>query len=106
MKHTPAPWTLTDEYGAEIMGNGKIVAVAMNQMLATKKQQAIGVLGFDAIDELKSNALLIAAAPELLEALITARREIWELVHHCTSQQQFDELYGFIDLAIAKAGGE
>lgn len=66
-KHTPGPWELGDEYGAEIIGNGKIVATTMNTMLATKKQQAFGVLGFDELDELKANAHLIAAAPELFE---------------------------------------
>jgi len=68
-QHTPGPWVMDDEYGTEIIGSGKIVAVTMNQMLATKAQQKKGVLGFDDVEQIKANARLIAAAPELLEAL-------------------------------------
>lgn len=66
-QHTAGEWKAADDYGTEIKSvDGKIVACTMNVMLANKKQRPFAV---ENSEEVKANARLIAAAPELLEAL-------------------------------------
>jgi hypothetical protein len=96
-KHTPAPW-----HEAEDQAHGTRRIYAPDGYMVADA----GRIFRRSSSEMGANARLIAAAPELLEALISARHEIWELTHHCTSDEKFKEQYGFIDLAIAKAKGE
>lgn len=66
--HTPGPWRLNSD--ALVVGNGALqmsIAIAYDSSTA-----ADGV----SREEMKANARLIAAAPELLEALHEGRRAI------------------------------
>jgi hypothetical protein len=85
-KHTPGPWTVGDSGGY------------LNQM---KIEPAIGVV-YGAGEEIQANAHLIAAAPELLEALQELKEELFQ-------HAEGNYLRPFLDkaeAAIAKAKGE
>lgn len=92
-KHTPGPWWLDDD-GFIASGNGDTYETIADPHCSDLD-----------IDEREANARLIAAAPELLEALE-------ELVEQCeTAQGLSDYNYGKFDLvhalkAISKARGE
>lgn len=60
-KHTPAPWSYTSR--GDIIGEGATLAVVSSSPITISK------------NEEKANARLIAAAPELLEALRFIRTE-------------------------------
>ncbi|MCU9562871.1 hypothetical protein [Proteus mirabilis] len=78
-KHTPAPWRTDDWIRTGVNSESKHIAMV---------NYCSDVFG----DEHKANAHLIAAAPELLEALIEIRKLV---AHHDKA-----------DLAIAKALGQ
>lgn len=103
MTHTPAPWTIQDtcrEY------NGELMIVAMQagdngvhicEVTTSTKRNKHNIT-----PEQDANAALIAAAPELLEALR-------ELVEEATAVWDYGEDYPQIEkaiAAIAKATGE
>lgn len=102
-KHTPGPWCLNN--GAIIGNNGgtfvaeeprlqwQATFLKDSNSLPVEKQQQI-------IAEAKANARLIAAAPELLEALRLARKYVADM------PILGDEDLAIIDTAIAKATGE
>jgi len=70
--HTPGPWA-TDEYGNEITAGNVLIGRAHSVMSASaKERKKFEVIGFDDVATLDANARLIAAAPELLDALISA----------------------------------
>lgn len=104
-KHTPGPWSKGKCYGhtrVEIVGDAgnRMVASVVDTKSAynraTDKNELVQC------EEGEANARLIAAAPELLEALIRARRCIaWA----CEQRSEFHIEYGLADAAIAKATG-
>ena len=86
-KHTPGPWT-THGVHDKILIRAKVTGSD-----STKKTIAV-VEGFSV-----SNALLIAAAPELLEALTSLEGYLRETPHHNSTQAAAARA------AIAKATG-
>lgn len=105
MKHTPGPWRLIRNQFSEycstefcemaIMSGGD-----MNMIVA-------GVVS-DCIEEHQSNARLIAAAPELLEALKRIHMRL-EAYHDSEQEMPVDSLFVCLDAAraaIHKATGE
>lgn len=92
-KHTPGPWRFYTEpqpNGCPIVGNGHGLMLAM---------LAHSVNYPDQRDEANANARLIAAAPELLEAL--ARYVQQDIAHGMTE----NNLHRTACFAIAKATG-
>lgn len=95
--HTPGPWELvivemTDGkpfchvYGAD--GDAIVYATLRDP------------------EEVAANALLIAAAPELLQALEAMIDERWSDLHSHMRREQFDRHFASELAAIAKAKGE
>lgn len=100
-KHTPGPWKLDKRNGNFNKGIIDIRPLApncrdivdANRLCATvNPKYSSGIT----VDEAKANARLIAAAPELLEALEFAREQMNPSVFQVKK----------IDAAIAKARGE
>ena len=87
-KHTSGPWI-----------------IEQRDPLACTYSLRLSKMGIDSIDgkESDANARLIAAAPELLEALILCREELNGLPH--SLGYEFTHIPQ-IDAAIAKARGE
>jgi hypothetical protein len=101
IKHTPGPWTLNR--------HGAIVGGEFHQYTngAGQSQLAMAV-GGNGIDESQrsANARLIAAAPELLEALVALRREaMHDAEFSDVSREQFEAILNRADAAIAKVTG-
>jgi hypothetical protein len=122
--HTPGPWRVT---GVMSGHKGDVYVPTADRIpdchhiarcFAPKPQgevycelQAIGIER-DAIAQIEANATLIAAAPELLEALRLAKRHIAHMarwIEGRSSGYSFEALgedMPSIDAAIAKAMGE
>lgn len=91
-KHTPGPWFITGSmtrYVEARIGGGMLQEVA-----ACGPTEADGGYG----EQQRANAMLIAAAPDLLDALIDVRRAL-ELAN-------FTGELAVVDAAIAKAKGD
>lgn len=94
-KHTPGPWTISDEsddFWMTVIANGKIVANVNPETFYSGVCDLVEM-------PVNENARLIAAAPELLEAL----KEIVSLEH---SPMNFGVARTIARSAIAKARGE
>lgn len=83
-KHTPGPWTKS----------GSVI-----RSIASSERKVAEVRVID--DEGQANANLIAAAPDLLEALETIKRRMYE-----PRKFMLEDLEALIDQAIAKARGQ
>lgn len=81
-KHTPAPWTVGDSGGY------------LNQL---KINPTIGVV-YGAGEEIQANAYLVAASPDMYEALLICRSTL--------EASGAKRKLAIVDAAIAKAGGE
>jgi hypothetical protein len=87
-KYTPAPWTMTEEFGVEPLASDG------NPIMSFKRPH----------DELMANARLIVAAPELLEALIELFDEVGDAVNDSDGMRLVDqELHTKVREAIIKA---
>ena len=96
-KHTPGPWHLDTEDEKEIvLGDSSFIAT-------THDSSAYSSYTSVTEDQVKANARLIAAAPELLEALKACLAEL--LVLH-TDRPGTEECIQQAYAAIAKAEGE
>lgn len=93
MKHTKGPWVVFGDWGIKDT-DGRIIATfdALNSDLSNGNS-----------DESFANAALIAAAPDLLEALIKARKDINWMINEKKHLNGF--VFDYIDAAIAKAEG-
>lgn len=97
---TPGPWRVEridyDRYGLdasfEVMGGGEIVAQTIMREIKTESERL-------AVDE--ANCRLIAAAPEMFEALSLLRAALAEMDAELHAQN-----IGVIDLTLAKARGD
>jgi hypothetical protein len=92
-KHTPGPWIL--EKGSEILAKTKstVTRICVMPHYGNGKSSTG-----------EANAHLIAAAPELLEALEEVRRHVVENLTKMYGHSEFGEIRR-IDAAIAKAKG-
>lgn len=88
--HTPGPWHFVDSP----LKTGWLIVVGGNYLADVHKH--IGTTADDVRDE--SNARLIAAAPELLEAL-----ESLLAVSECADETGYVEDCGFVDLEKVQA---
>jgi len=80
--HTPGPWAVTKGSPRKVTANGVLICNAVLRNSATTKQNAAG----KGEEKAKANARLIAAAPELLEALEVIAPMLDYLPHpHCVS---------------------
>lgn len=93
-KHTPGPWRVTQEYLDYCAKN--TFSVAPEAIIGPSGE--IVVASSEWLDLSPENARLVAAAPELLAALISTE-EILEDEHWSTTKRVLREL-------IAKATGE
>jgi hypothetical protein len=93
-KHTPGPWTSND---------------AKEGLLIVRDSQGFGVTELYTQHDLtveKANARLIAAAPEMLEALEQAELTIKRINYDYSMSQEAQETLDLIKSVITKAGGE
>lgn len=98
-KHTPGPWVVTPhpETHVDVFGVGEIM---------DDKQMQYGLSHTICYQNAEANARLIAAAPELLEALIRLEAELVEDKYgDCYEPSPFENL-ALARAAIAKATGE
>jgi len=89
LSHTPGPWSY---YGHSAYTEGEIIHEHSGYLLASLAWCS------DSLEETFGNGTLMAAAPEMLEALETA----YELLESC----EYAEAMLFIKAAIAKAKNE
>jgi hypothetical protein len=95
-QHTPGPWMITD---IDRVYNGEIIKSGSNWIAVVSDFNR-----FDRDDERMANAALIAAAPELLEALMKFIAA-WERPGSIESDDSIDDLestYNAARAAIAK----
>jgi len=90
MKHTPGPWTVESD--------GTSIACSTQVFITAPAPDGAG------LDEEKANAALIAAAPELLDALHVLLEQYRKLFDNNDSQQV--QAYYDAKAAITKAKGE
>ena len=94
-KHTPAPWVISED-GWHIVSKTHY-NTSTDSHLSVPKNGSICVVPDTVIsDEAEANAKLIAAAPELLEALERA-------LHDFRKMTWTDETYNIIEATIKKA---
>lgn len=111
MKHTPGPWKVVEHEGDHKYG--RFTEQMRSYVLESEKRANMAIMEAykfeddpDVWDEVRANANLIAAAPELLEVLeslytdATDREETTD-----DSGQEYDD-WRAVRLAIAKAKGE
>jgi len=94
-KHTPGKWTAfgIDVRSSPVVLEGKLIAETRDYPMGSRE-----------LEESYANARLIAAAPELLEALKNARAVVAE--YECRGDEDCDHcqvIHHIIDPAIAKA---
>lgn len=102
MKHTKGPWHVQDNDGAYCMVRGKPED--------GHNGQSIAKVWLQDTDFNDANARLIAAAPDLLEALVVAQQQVAALKrqivwHDCASVNAVTASERTISAAIAKATG-
>lgn len=97
-KHTPGPWTVSDELTTD-----KHFAIDIGHDVSGCVLVERHVEGHDESDE--PNARLIAASPEMLEALKLAHMEIIRLLNEGDFKKNITLDLGYIVDAIAKAEG-
>ena len=104
-KYTPGPWTpeFGEAYRVRAKQDGGQVAIMMNL------KGRHGLAGRRTGDEVAANARLIAAAPELLEALLSAKNTLVAFKFqpgdaNCWEPHDEENL-ALVDAAIAKATG-
>lgn len=104
-KHTPGPWQLVgpDDFGDYIVNtDGDPTAIAA---IVNGNWLAMGGL----TEQHKANAALIAAAPELLEALKALRFAVFvqsAFEARESARQSLKDLVNYADAVIAKAEGQ
>lgn len=104
-KHTPGPWKIVDGFMGKIEIESSNERDTSDTFLRFTLARDIGgrVHGeeFDDYSEVEANANLIASAPDLLEALETIKRRMYE-----PRKFMLQEVEAMVDIAIARAKGE
>lgn len=90
-KHTPGEWTFEPENGDKF--------ATVKAADGTQSGQLIAVLKYQSTEQSNANAKLIAAAPDMLKALM----EIRSIELSNFRDKKYDDLFKSIDMAIAKA---
>lgn len=111
-KHTPGPWYIGPEFGANQMRPSiRIYRDVIYVDGCSPTTYVIGEVGYPTTtgntvgaEERRANARLIAAAPELLEALKNLRDAEWMVTHEWGGDRK--AALDAADAAIAKATGE
>ena len=100
--HTPAPWLI--EWNAAQGGEGHYITDSKD-MVELSRIAAV-LFHDDADGETRANARLIAAAPQLLEALQTTAENLrsWKAANN-SGINTFDSWLEVVEEAIAKAKG-
>ena len=106
-KHTPGPWMIdrhadNGELVVRCHSDKKIVANCQTDFYSSGSREKLMI-------EIQANAQLLAAAPEMLEALSRCKNELEELSFYLESQCIFGTWKATIEkarAAIAKATGE
>ena len=94
MKHTPGPWKIEAKQKPTQKRN--VYEHGETFRLIAKNKSVFGIAtidgpsNFNMQEELRANARLIAAAPDLLEACKSAFSELWNL-YQTTDDQSFQE---------------
>ena len=107
--HTPGPWTVSEHYRRSEREEGRdaarfsVCAGAAWAGPGAAQVWPASDCGGATREERDANARLIAAAPELLEALVRLRGWVDEYVDGVGAE--FDEARELARAAIAKAGG-
>ncbi|WP_442256118.1 hypothetical protein ACS0OT_07185 [Stenotrophomonas maltophilia group sp. RY12688] len=105
-KHTPGPWIIDPKFLCEVQtADHKTIASCWERRDAGSHIEVTGTL--ECSEEVSiANARLIAAAPDLLEALIRLEAELVEDKYgECYEPSPFENL-ALARAAIAKATGE
>jgi hypothetical protein len=105
--HTPAPWVLTISSGMVEKTEHTIAEIGTTgsyRGAVTRLQSAEHIDGIGK-DELIANARLIAAAPDMLEALKALRDDVAKLKWGQPYPGRNHALMDHVDVAIAKAEG-
>lgn len=95
-KHTPGPWVLGEKKDTYFRIYGKGATIAKVDICVNKEQISPSTFR-EKLEEGEANARLIAAAPELLEALKMAANFNWK--------NNRTHLLEIVNVAIAKAKG-
>lgn len=100
--HTPGPWEV-----------GPVDDTVVSHVGADGKRYEIAAIDGDYNEPdqwpvMEANARLISAAPDMLEALIEAKREMWISARHQWTMADFKNwaVIQKIDAALTKARGE
>lgn len=97
MKHTPGPWKVEIHDGnMEVWNSNTFICSTSSQLFRTAISKS----------ENRPNANLIAAAPDLLQALKKSYIQILELMNEGDFKRTIEFDAGYIIDAIAKAEGE
>jgi hypothetical protein len=109
-KGTPGPWNVDPRYPGDVQANGQELCSMIGSMDIGQQWNIEGNSDIT-YDEKNANARLIAAAPELLEALEEAHRALMHYEWYANPKSGWastDNLTvrGMVDAAIAKALGE
>jgi hypothetical protein len=102
IKHTPGPWTVMPGEINKPYLRIRGTRLGQRYKIANVLMPAYPVVRYQEADETHANARLIAAAPELLEALEFALHEL-EAYCYDESGENYNSL--LINAAIAKATG-
>ena len=103
-KHTPGPWRISGESATTVQADYRAINSEGGVLIA----RALGYPNsgyFPSDDEAAANARLIAAAPELLEALEALRDNVGTCICYDESAREFNA-WEMAKAAIAKAKGE
>lgn len=115
VKHTPGPWECEGDFfevcRVEFEGSGSYTTISSRSRISGPVAFAVGTPDTHWRDdaEQEANARLIAAAPDLLEAMPDLTAVIAWLRNGCEVQHSITELEIYqrrIDAAIARARGE
>ena len=105
-KHTPGPWA-DGIHHRQRDGGREFAYITANKVLVPVAAVPLGVEGYG-FDEGCANAHLIAAAPDLLAALVAAKQEMWSDAKPAWALSDFKNwpIIQQIDAALEKADGK
>ena len=86
-KHTPGPWRQSTANPNAVNKDGEKLAIGIATTHGTDDSNYAAF--FPSTDEAKANARLIAAAPELLEALIRAEQALADIINAADNGQPY-----------------